>query len=257
MDKGKPKLTPVSLTRKSFAPLIAGVTGGVVSTILLLPLDVIKVRLQVNETTNNNDIGRTRSRLGSWKMIRGIAKHEGMRGFYQGCTPAVIGSAVSWGGYFYFYEGFKRKLVEFKLGEPPPKSVQASDVLNSLDNFILSCSAGTVMVFLTNPIWLIKTRMQLQMKRTSEQHNIKPYKNMVDAARTIIREEGYPALYRGIGPALLLTSHGGVQFVVYEYLRKYFHYNRFKRHDNKNTRTIWERLHISSGYLMIGAVAKM
>ena len=80
---------------------------------------------------------------------------------------------------------------------------------------------------------------------------------MVDAARTIIREEGYPALYRGIGPALLLTSHGGVQFVVYEYLRKYFHYNRFRRHDNKNTRTIWERLHISSGYLMIGAVAKM
>ena len=36
-------------TTKNFAPLLAGVSGGAVATCLLLPLDNIKVRMQVNE----------------------------------------------------------------------------------------------------------------------------------------------------------------------------------------------------------------
>jgi solute carrier family 25 folate transporter 32 len=112
------------------------------------------------------------------------------------------------------------------------------------------------MVLMTNPVWLIKTRMQLQMKRAGEKHNIKPYRGMFDAARTITRDEGYLALYKGSGPALLLTSHGGVQFVVYEYLRKHFHFNRVKR-DNAADTSVWQRLELSSGYLAIGAIAKM
>ena len=36
----------------------------------------------------------------------------------------------------------------------------------------------------------------------------------------IIKEEGWLALYRGILPALFLTSHGAVQFVVYEKLKE-------------------------------------
>ena len=87
--------------------------------------------------------------------------------------------------------------------------------------------------------------MQLQMRKASEQHKdvitAKPYRGMVDAVQTIVREEGVLALYRGSGPALLLTTHGGVQFVVYEFLRKHFHYNRAKRVD---ANSIWERLEL-------------
>jgi solute carrier family 25 folate transporter 32 len=110
------------------------------------------------------------------------------------------------------------------------------------------------MVMVTNPVWLVKTRMQLQMRKASEKHNIQPYKGTLDAFRTIIKEEGYLALYRGSGPAMLLTSHGGVQLVVYEYLRKHFHFRRAKRDDASS---VWERLELSAGYLTMGAVAKM
>lgn len=110
------------------------------------------------------------------------------------------------------------------------------------------------MVAITNPIWLIKTRMQLQMRNASEKHNIKPYTGMVDAVRTIIREEGFLALYRGSGPAFLLTSHGGVQFVVYEYLKKHFHYQRAKRDETSNA---WERFARSTGFVTMGAISKM
>jgi len=179
-----------------------------------------------------------------------------------GWTPAVVGSAVSWGGYFYFYEGFKRKLVDYRTGSANDSTttIAPSDVLTASDNFVLACVAGGVMVGFTNPVWLVKTRMQLQMKKSSEKLNIRPYNGMVDAFKTIARDEGPMALYKGTGPALLLTSHGGVQFVVYEYLKKHFrkYNNRVNRTSDAGTnRNVWERLELSSGYLTIGAVSKM
>ena len=124
----------------------------------------------------------------------------------------------------------------------------------------MACSAGVVMVFVTNPFWLIKLRMQLQMKRASERlsTNARPYTGMVDAARTIIREEGLWALYKGTGPALLLTSHGGVQFVVYEFLRKNFHLAMTNQRETRDkSQPILQRLENSLGYLLMGATAKM
>jgi len=40
------------------------------------------------------------------------------------------------------------------------------------------------------------------------------YKGFWDAFKRIGREEGIKGLYRGLGPALLLTSHGAIQVLV-------------------------------------------
>jgi solute carrier family 25 folate transporter 32 len=97
------------------------------------------------------------------------------------------------------------------------------------------------------------------MKKSSQHLHTgtQPYNNMVDAARTIVREEGFWALYKGAGPALLLTSHGGVQFVVYEFLRKHFHYSREQRENDGDASSVIQRLERSLGYLSMGAIAKM
>jgi hypothetical protein len=58
------------------------------------------------------------------------------------------------------------------------------------------------MVFLTNPLWLIKTRMQLQpgaaaqLKQPMKQE---AYRGLWHAVRTIVREEGPRGLYKGRG----------------------------------------------------------
>jgi len=258
-------------TKAKLAPLVAGIAGGVVSTTLLLPLDVIKVRLQVSEQPHHNRRGGDehlgkkspsnnaaaaatttapkRQRLGAFRVFRSIIRHEGMAGLYQGLTPAVVGSAVSWGGYFFHYEGAKNSLKESR------KARGLSSELHSSDNFAIAIGSGACMVFLTNPVWLIKTRMQLQMKKTSDAFEIKkPYSGMFDAAKTIVREEGFWALYKGTVPALMLTSHGGVQFVAYEFLKKHFHYARPKRDESKS---VVERLELSLGFLTMGAVSKI
>lgn len=243
----------------SYVPLIAGFSAGVVSTSLLLPLDVVKLRLQVTES-------KVQRRFRSLRILGGIVKYEGVQGLYVGWTPAVVGSAISWGGYFFIYEGLKLQLSNYRRNGD--ESAHGNTVmttatrqstatsLSSADNFFLACTAGAIMVGLTNPIWLIKTRMQLQMKRTSETHKIKPYTGIWNAASTIVREEGPAALYKGSGAALLLTSHGGVQFVVYEYLRKHFHVHRLNRAQGRDMSS-WERFEKSLGYLTMGAVAKL
>ena len=73
-------------------PLIAGFSGGVVSTTILLPLDIVKLRLQVTESSKPWRSFR------SFRILGGIVKYEGFWGLYQGWTPAVLGSAISWGG---------------------------------------------------------------------------------------------------------------------------------------------------------------
>ena len=265
----------------STIPMIGGFMGGVVSTTLLLPLDIVKLRLQVTESTSTDPNRKYRS-FRAIRIIGGIIKYEGIAGLYQGLTPAVIGSSVSWGGYFFFYENFKQLYVQYK-NKPSTKddivnTATTTAQLTSIDNFFLACTSGAIMVGLTNPIWLIKTRMQLQMKRAQQQQQqnlgsksipaVQPYTGMIDAVRTIIREEGgVKALYKGSGPALLLTSHGGVQFVVYEYLRKHYQaYFISKQNDTEYTskdrrhqpaKSGWSKLQQSAGYLTMGGIAKM
>ena len=80
--------------------LFAGVTAGTVSTVLLHPLDLIKVRMQVHE-------GAFGAYRGVWSALTEIFQREGLRGLYAGLSPAVLASALSWGGYFFFYEHSK------------------------------------------------------------------------------------------------------------------------------------------------------
>jgi solute carrier family 25 folate transporter 32 len=86
---------------------------------------------------------------------------------------------------------------------------------------------------------------------------------MFHAAYTIVQEEGVLALYKGSVPALMLVSHGGIQFVTYEFLKGHFTTlmsNGKERRENELQRrqlTIGERLQDSLGYLVMGAMSKL
>jgi solute carrier family 25 folate transporter 32 len=66
---------------------------------------------------------------------------------------------------------------------------------------------------MTNPVWLIKTRMQLQ-QRGASQHTAAaakgpaptPYRGFLDALWQIGKQEGLRGYYRGLGPSLVLVS---------------------------------------------------
>ncbi len=62
------------------------------------------------------------------------------------------------------------------------------------------------MCLLTNPIWLIKTRMQLQSNAAAAAGGAVPYKGLWDALVQIGRTEGPRGYYKGLAPSLLLVS---------------------------------------------------
>ncbi|VDN18572.1 unnamed protein product [Dibothriocephalus latus] len=91
--------------RHSFLPqvrweqFIAGLAGGAMSTLVLHPLDLAKIRLQVNEGT-----GAVTARPRSTRLIGTLSevyKARGLLGLYQGITPNLLGAASAWGLYFF------------------------------------------------------------------------------------------------------------------------------------------------------------
>ena len=71
-------------------------------------------------------------------------------------APSLVGAGVSWGSYFFMYENAKARYQGWQA-EP----------LGSAHHLLSASEAGVFTVLLTNPIWVIKTRLQLQRAETS------------------------------------------------------------------------------------------
>lgn len=191
--------------KHSFQHMIAGSTAGIFSKTIMQPVDLIKTRLQVQD-------GRGKHEYKSiFDAFRSIIKYEGIRGLYRGLTPNLIGSGVSWGIYFFTYN-------QFKLLYRTVFNYTESNRLPPYAHLLCAGSTGCITSLATNPIWLIKVRLQLQGKEV--RNTTRQYTGVVDAFIRIVREEGFVSLYRGIGPALLLVSNGALQFMFYEQFKR-------------------------------------
>jgi solute carrier family 25 (mitochondrial folate transporter), member 32 len=87
-----------------------------------------------------------------------------------------------------------------------------------------SLTAGACSTILTNPIWVIKTRLMSQSNRAAADGVRAPwhYTSTIDAAKKMYRSEGIRAFYSGLTPALLGLTHVAVQFPLYEYFKVKF-----------------------------------
>lgn len=191
----------MSLSQWQWETAAAGAVAGFATVAAMYPLDIVRTRFQVNDgrVTNFPAYKNTAH------AIFTITRLEGLKGLYAGFLPAVLGSTVSWGLYFFFYGRAKQRY-----------SKNREEKLSSGHHLASAAEAGALVSLCTNPIWLIKTRLQLQ----NPLHQSRRYSGIYDALRTILREEGWTALYRGLGPGLLMVSHGAIQFTAYEELRR-------------------------------------
>lgn len=95
--------------------------------------------------------------------------------------------------------------------------LQSMSVCVWFSAYIKLASHGQV-CFVTNPIWVVKTRLQLQRGpgpnvsprlRQAAAHlrsNAGPYRGFVHAVKQIAKEEGFRGFYKGLLPSLLLVS---------------------------------------------------
>lgn len=188
--------------------LIAGLSGGVVSTLVLHPLDLVKIRFAVSDGLELRP-----KYSGILHCMKSVWQQEGLRGLYQGVTPNIWGAGASWGLYFFFYNAIKGYTKDGRETE-----------LSATEHLVSAAKAGILTLTLTNPIWVTKTRLVLQY---NADRSSKQYKGMVDALVKIYRHEGMAGLYKGYVPGLFGTSHGALQFMAYEELKR--DYNKYKK----------------------------
>jgi solute carrier family 25 folate transporter 32 len=245
---------------------VAGMAGGAAATAIFHPLDLIKIRWQVyeaaslkllnkNNTTNGNNITSQgfstnapvyRPKYKSlFDTISHIYKSEkGITGLYRGFTINTVASGSAWGIYFLIYNGLKNNHLK---NNPHLKSDQITVAFYTL----YATMASVITISITNPLFLIKTRMCLQYNQQSlEQSTSKvvKYKNSYDAFYHLLKSEGFVGLYRGIVPGLFGTLNGTIQMVCYEKLKVFWlsHLKRKAKKLNSQDEPKLETFHFST-----------
>lgn len=90
-----------------------------------------------------------------------------------------------------------------------------------LTEILCGVTAGIVQNTITNPIWMVKTRMQLIADTATGQVAYGGYKQAVGA---IWRDEGVRGFYKGMSASYWGCSEGCIYFVLYERLKRWVDY---------------------------------
>ncbi|XP_050225423.1 nicotinamide adenine dinucleotide transporter 1, chloroplastic [Mercurialis annua] len=182
----------------------AGAAAGAIAATFVCPLDVIKTRLQVHGLPTASNSSHPGSIIVT--SFRNIIKTDGFKGLYRGLSPTIIALLPNWAVYFTVYEQLKGLLLSHGDG---------SNELSVGANMVAAASAGAATAIATNPLWVVKTRLQTQGMRA----DVVPYKSVGSALRRIVREEGIRGLYSGILPSLAGVTHVAIQFPAYEKIK--------------------------------------
>ncbi|KAI7860482.1 mitochondrial carrier domain-containing protein [Circinella umbellata] len=181
------------------AHALSGAGGGIVSMALTYPLVSISSRLQVQKNDDSNDAYKNTVDA----FVKILAK-EGPRGLYSGLSSGIFGIAITNGVYYYCYEAVKA-IFEKAKGQGKPMSTPESMLAGAL--------AGSAVVFATNPIWTVNTRLTVRKGVEGK----KP--NALSVFLSILKNEGIAGLYSGVMAALVLVINPIIQYTVFEQLK--------------------------------------
>ena len=186
-----------------------------------------------------------------------VAGPQPLAALYRGLTPNLLGNASSWSSFFFFKSRIERAIASLK-GSPSPSSSSSSSSSSSLpplspaDYFLASGAAGAAVQVLTNPIWVLKTRML-----SSDRSAAGAYPSMWAGAARLWRDEGIRGFYRGLAISLVGVSHGAVQFAVYEPAKRMYYARRRRRRRADGEATDAVPVHMSvEATLVISTLAK-
>ncbi|KAL8058320.1 hypothetical protein ABFX02_03G010600 [Erythranthe guttata] len=174
------KIFPENLS--AIAHLAAGALGGAASSIVRVPTEVIKQRIQTGQFVSAPD------------AVRLIVAKEGFRGLYAGYGSFLLRDLPFDAIQFCIYEQLR---IGYKLA--------AKRDPNDPENAIIGAFAGAITGAMTTPLDVIKTRLMIQ-------GSTKQYNGIRHCINTILKEERSSAFFRGMGPRVLWIGIGGSIF---------------------------------------------
>ncbi|XLU72552.1 hypothetical protein S245_031605 [Arachis hypogaea] len=166
----------------AIAHFAAGAIAGAASSLVRVPTEVIKQRMQMGQFKS------------APAAVRLIVANEGFKGLYAGYGSFLLRDLPFDAIQFCIYEQLR---IGYKLA--------AKRDLNDPENAMLGAFAGAITGAVTTPLDVVKTRL---MVLGSQNH----YKGIYDCVNTIVKEEGTHALFKGMGPRVLWIGIGGSIF---------------------------------------------
>ncbi|TPX57949.1 hypothetical protein SpCBS45565_g06598 [Spizellomyces sp. 'palustris'] len=220
---------------------LAGAAAGLVSSVLVCPLDVLKIRLQ-NQIVKPGQVAKYRGTISGLEIIW---REEGLRGLFRGLgatTVAYIADRAIW---FASYNRIKETLAK-AAGRSP-------DDAGTIVHLNASVAASLLTMAFVNPLWVVRTRMMVQSTVANERSRWH-YTSTWNALNSIVKEEGFRALYKGFTPSLLGITHVAVQFPLYEKLKVLMREFEKKRGRQEDDLSAFSILVASAGSKMVASI---
>ncbi|KAL1004900.1 hypothetical protein UPYG_G00051980 [Umbra pygmaea] len=192
--RGSKKRGPLKLHER----FVAGSLAGATAQTAIYPMEVMKTRLT---------LGRTGQYSGVLDCAMQILQREGVRAFYKGYVPNIIGIVPYAGIDLAVYETMKNAWLTRHTGSADP------GVFVLMGCGTMSSTCGQLASY---PLALVRTRMQAQASVKGA-----PQLSMLGLFQNIVTQEGVAGLYRGIAPNFLKVIPAvSISYVVYEHMRK-------------------------------------
>lgn len=181
----------------STASVIAGLGAGMTEAILVVtPSETIKTKLIHDQ---NRAIPQYKGLIHG---IKTIVQVEGVRGIYRGLSAVIArqgaNSAVRMSTY---------QLIRNRLARAYPLDKKGKPIVPWYTTFFSGAIAGTITVYATMPLDVVKTRLQSLGAQGSIYSNLS----------AVLKQDGVFALWKGATPRLgRLIFSGGIVFTIYE-----------------------------------------
>ena len=235
------------------------------SATLTCPLDVLKTRLQSDFYQSQLLASRnakgilTPSALSlprgallhlseTFQILFSIHRIEGWQALFKGLGPNLVAVVPARAINFYSYGNGKRIISNtFNNGE------EATWV-----HLCAAATAGVATGTATNPIWLVKTRLQLD-KSNAERAGLQAtrrYKNALDCTMQTLQREGIRGLYRGLSASYLGVSESTLQWVLYERMKLFLRTREKELVASGRAQTTWDWVLRHGGELGAAGSAK-
>jgi len=179
---------------------LAGAGASVAAITIVYPLEKVSKEMQ-NEVEDGKN---KKSIMGTLKRINA---EGGAAGFYQGIESSLLAMACSMYAFFWSHNTVKTFLL----------NATGQKELNAVLDLIAGYASGVGTAVLTEPIWMINTRLMLQKRgKVGDDH----YEGVVDCAQKVYKRSGIYGFFKGLPGALGTVLNSAIQLMVYEQLRK-------------------------------------
>ena len=226
------------------------------------PLEVLKTRLQsdfyqsqvrnAKSLPPHSTLRLHRSALlhfeETFQLLYAIPRNEGWRALFKGLGPTLTGVAPARAINFWAYGNGKRIVRdEFNHGQ------EAAWV-----HMLAAANAGIITGTATNPIWVVKTRLQLDKTRAEKRGSLsnRQYKHSLDCIKQTLHTEGVRGLYRGLSASYLGVTESTLQWVLFEQVKIYLRLREDKIIASGRERTYWDNTVSWTGNFAGAGIAK-